>query len=48
LPFERHGHFTNKRKTKFSKEDSKEISPILIPQLKKFGYAETEEWKSGI
>lgn len=38
----------NKWKTQFSKEDLKKISPILSPQLKKFGYAETEEWLNGI
>jgi hypothetical protein len=38
----------NKWKTEFSKDDLKEISPILTPQLKKFGYAETVEWINGI
>jgi hypothetical protein len=38
----------NKWKIEFSKEDLKEITPIVTPQLKKFGYAETEEWINGI
>lgn len=38
----------NKWKTEFSKEDLKEIRPILSNQLKKLSYAETEEWINGI
>jgi hypothetical protein len=38
----------NKWKTEFSKEDLNAISPIVIPQLKRLPYAETEEWINGI
>jgi hypothetical protein len=38
----------NKWKTEFSKEDLKKISPIVTPQLKRFAYAETEEWINGV
>jgi hypothetical protein len=38
----------NKWKAAFSTEDLKDIGPILTPQLKKFDYAETEEWINGI
>ena len=38
----------NNWKTGFSKENLKEINPILTPQLKKCGYAKTDEWIDAI
>ena len=38
----------NKWKAEFSKEDLKKISPIITAQLKKLGYAQTEEWINAI
>jgi hypothetical protein len=38
----------NKWKAAFSPKDLKEIGPLLSPQLKKFGYTESEEWINGI
>ena len=38
----------NKWKAAFSKQDLKEIGPILSPQIKKFGYTESEKWINGI
>jgi hypothetical protein len=38
----------NKWKAEFSKEDLKEISPILSTQLKKLGYAQTDRWINDI
>jgi hypothetical protein len=38
----------NKWKAEFSKQDLKKISPILTTQLKKLGYAQTEQWINAI